>query len=127
MAVYATHPAWGQPAPEWLSLQQAAAIYGVSVDTLRRRISAGKLPASRFGVRLIRVRAEDLDRRPTHSHRRRTRQAAPILTGAGHTSSRCHYVQLEPAHAWRRRCGCSHSGRNGIPLEPAAALTARVW
>ena len=57
MAVYATHPARGQPAPEWLSLQQAAAIYGVSVDTLRRRISAGKLPASRFGVRLIRVRA----------------------------------------------------------------------
>jgi len=33
MAVYATHPAWGQPAPEWLSLQQAATIYGVSVDT----------------------------------------------------------------------------------------------
>jgi len=62
MAVYATHPAWGQPAPEWLSLQQAAPIYGVSVDTLRRRISAGKLPASRFGVRLIRVRVEDLDR-----------------------------------------------------------------
>ena len=62
MAVYATHPARGQPAPEWLSLQQAAAIYGVSVDTLRRRISAGKLPASRFGVRLIRVRIEDLDR-----------------------------------------------------------------
>jgi len=62
MAVYATHPAWVQPAPEWLSLQQAATIYGVSVDTLRRRISAGKLPASRFGVRLIRVRVEDLDR-----------------------------------------------------------------
>ena len=62
MAVYATHPAWGQPAPEWLSLQQAATIYGVSVDTLRRRIAAGKLPASRFGVRLIRVRVEDLDR-----------------------------------------------------------------
>ena len=45
MAVYATHPAWGQPAPEWLSLQQAATIYGVSVDPLRRRIAAGKLPA----------------------------------------------------------------------------------
>jgi excisionase family DNA binding protein len=43
------------PAPEWLSLQQAAVIYGVSVDTLRRRISDVKLPASRFGVRLIRV------------------------------------------------------------------------
>jgi len=62
MAVYATHPAWNPPAPEWLSLQQAATIYGVSVDTLRRRISAGKLPAARFGVRLIRVRVEDLDR-----------------------------------------------------------------
>ena len=62
MAVYPTLPAWNQPAPEWLSLQQAASIYGVSVDTLRRRISAGKLPASRFGVRLIRVRAEDVDR-----------------------------------------------------------------
>jgi len=62
MAVYATHPAWGQPAPEWLSLQQAATIYGVSVDTLRRRISAGKLPASRFGARLIRVRVQDLER-----------------------------------------------------------------
>jgi excisionase family DNA binding protein len=47
--------------PEWLSLQQAAAIYGVSVDTLRRRIAHGRLPASRFGVRLIRVRTADLD------------------------------------------------------------------
>jgi excisionase family DNA binding protein len=55
-------PTWGQPAPEWLSLQQAAAMYGVSVDTLRRRIASGKLRASRFGVRLIRVRVEDLDR-----------------------------------------------------------------
>jgi excisionase family DNA binding protein len=53
---------WKPPAPEWLSLQQAALMYGVSVDTLRRRISDGKLPASRFGIRLIRVRAEDLDR-----------------------------------------------------------------
>ena len=62
MPAYPTLPAWDQPAPEWLSLQQAASIYGVSVDTLRRRIRAGKLPASRFGVRLIRVRIEDLDR-----------------------------------------------------------------
>jgi excisionase family DNA binding protein len=53
---------WKPPVPEWLSLQQAALMYGVSVDSLRRRISDGKLPASRFGVRLIRVRAEDLDR-----------------------------------------------------------------
>lgn len=60
MAIYPT-PGWNQPLPEWLSLQQAAALYGVSVDTLRRRIAAGRLPASRFGERLIRVRAEDLD------------------------------------------------------------------
>ncbi|MBB1515260.1 helix-turn-helix domain-containing protein [Tessaracoccus sp. MC1679] len=62
MAV-ATHPeASKYPSAEWLSLQQAALYYGVSVDTLRRRISAGRLPAARFGVRLIRVRVEDLDR-----------------------------------------------------------------
>ena len=62
MPAYPTLEAWSQPAPEWLSLQQSASIYGVSVDTLRRRIREGKLAASRFGVRLIRVRAEDLDR-----------------------------------------------------------------
>lgn len=61
MAVYGIPAVWGQPAPEWLSLQQAAAIYGVSVDTLRRRIRHGQLPASRFGQRLIRVRTQDLD------------------------------------------------------------------
>jgi excisionase family DNA binding protein len=56
------HPgSWGQPVPEWVSLQQAAVIYGVSVDTLRRRIRHGQLPASRFGQRLIRVRTTDLD------------------------------------------------------------------
>ena len=66
MTIYATRPALNPPAPEWLSLQQAALIYGVSVDTLRRRIRAGKLPASRFGVRLIRVRIEDLDRLYRH-------------------------------------------------------------
>jgi excisionase family DNA binding protein len=55
-----------RPQPEqptrWLSLQQAARLYNVSVDTLRRRIATGTLPASRFGVRLIRVRGEDLER-----------------------------------------------------------------
>lgn len=61
MAIYPT-PSWNQPLREWLSLQPAAALYGVSVDTLRRRIAAGRLPASRFGERLIRVRSEDLDR-----------------------------------------------------------------
>lgn len=54
-----------QPSSEqptrWLSLQQAAQLYNVSVDTLRRRIAAGVLPASRCGARLIRVRAADLE------------------------------------------------------------------
>lgn len=45
----------------WLSLRQAATIYGVSVDTLRRRIRVGKLPARRFGPRLIRVQASDVE------------------------------------------------------------------
>ena len=49
------------PPPEWVSLQQAAALHGVSVDTLRRRIREGRLPAYRFGDRLIKVRIEDLD------------------------------------------------------------------
>ena len=62
MPAYPTLPAWDQPAPEWLSLQQAASIYGVSVDTLHRRIREGRLSASRFGVRLMRVRGEDVDR-----------------------------------------------------------------
>jgi excisionase family DNA binding protein len=60
----ATHPDptyWTRRAPEWLSLQQAANIYGVSVDTLRRRVVTGDLPASRLGRRIIRVRVEDLN------------------------------------------------------------------
>ncbi len=75
-------PLWNQSIPEWLSLQQAATLYGVSVDTLRRRIAAGRLPASRFGERLIRVRAEDLEHlfRPIPigewSTRRRARRAS---------------------------------------------------
>jgi excisionase family DNA binding protein len=49
-------------APQWLSLQQAAAVYGVSTDTIRRRVASGDLPAFRCGRRIIRVRAEDLTR-----------------------------------------------------------------
>ena len=54
-------PEWSQPDTEWLSLQQAAVLLGISVDTVRRRIAAGVLPASRCGARLIRVRTADLD------------------------------------------------------------------
>lgn len=81
MAIYPT-PSWNQPLREWLSLQPAAALYGVSVDTLRRRIAAGRLRASRSGERLIRVRAEDLARlfRPIPTGewplRRRTHRAS---------------------------------------------------
>lgn len=77
MSRYATRPAVNPPMPEWLSLQQAAAIYGISVDTLRRRISAGKLPASRFGTRLIRIRVADLEQlsRPVATARPTLRRA----------------------------------------------------
>ena len=70
---------WSQPAPEWLSLQQAALIYGVSVDTLRRRIATGALPASRIGARLIRVRIADLERvcRPIRIEERATHRRLP--------------------------------------------------
>ena len=42
--------------PEYVSLQDAAVIYGVSVDLLRERITSGELPAVHSGRRLIRVR-----------------------------------------------------------------------
>jgi excisionase family DNA binding protein len=44
-----------------ISPQQAAGLHGVSVDTLRRRIREGRLPAYRFGDRLIKVRIADLE------------------------------------------------------------------
>jgi excisionase family DNA binding protein len=45
----------------YLSLPDAAEVIGQSVKTLRRRISAGSLPAYRFGPRCIRVRLHDLE------------------------------------------------------------------
>jgi excisionase family DNA binding protein len=78
VTTHATRPAPNSPAPEWLSLQKAALIYDVSVDTLRRSISAGQLPASRLGRRLIRVRASELDRlfRPIPTFRSSRRDAS---------------------------------------------------
>ncbi|GGF46582.1 excisionase family DNA-binding protein [Ornithinimicrobium tianjinense] len=43
-----------------ISLEAAADRYGVSVDTLRRRITDGSLPAYRMGARLIRVEEADV-------------------------------------------------------------------
>jgi len=47
---------------KWLSLQEAAAMYGVCVKTLRRAIDRGDLPAGRVGAKVIRVRLVDLER-----------------------------------------------------------------
>lgn len=47
--------------PIWLSPQQAAAEYGVSLSTIRRRITEGRLPAYRVGQQL-RIKATDLDK-----------------------------------------------------------------
>jgi excisionase family DNA binding protein len=43
-----------------MKLKEAAAWYGVSERTLRRRINEGLLPAYRVGPRSIRVSAEDV-------------------------------------------------------------------
>lgn len=51
-----------QPDPKWLLLQRAVHFDVISVDTLRRSISSGDLPAARYGARLIRVRVRDLER-----------------------------------------------------------------
>ncbi|HJQ07312.1 MAG TPA: helix-turn-helix domain-containing protein [Nocardioides sp.] len=45
----------------YLSLSEAAEIVGQSVNTLRRRIASGTLPAYRFGPRSIRVRLADVE------------------------------------------------------------------
>ena len=55
-----TQRAYGHPV-EYLTLQEAAERYHVSVMTLRRRIRTGALPAVRSGARLIRIPAEALD------------------------------------------------------------------
>ncbi len=47
---------------QWISLREAAIIYGVSTYTLRRRIASGDLPAVKLGYKIIRVRIEDLNK-----------------------------------------------------------------
>lgn len=78
MPIHNSGPASNPPRPEWLSLQKAALIYDVSVDTLRRRVVAGDLPASRLGRRIIRVRVKDLDQifRPVPTVHQSWRQGA---------------------------------------------------
>lgn len=47
-------------ADQWLTLEQAAELLQVSVDTIRRMITRGEVDARRFGPRLIRVNPESL-------------------------------------------------------------------
>lgn len=47
--------------PKWLTLAQAAQILGVCTRTIRRRISAGELPANKIGRKAIRIKLADLD------------------------------------------------------------------
>jgi excisionase family DNA binding protein len=49
-----------KPEDTFLTLEDASAYTSLSIKTLRRRIAAGELVASRSG-RLIRVRLRDLD------------------------------------------------------------------
>jgi excisionase family DNA binding protein len=44
-----------------VSLPWAAARLGKSVDTIRRKIAAGELPAVRVGARSLRVRVADVE------------------------------------------------------------------
>lgn len=45
----------------WVTLSAAAEHLGVSQKTLRRMISQGRITAYRFGPRLVRVDANELD------------------------------------------------------------------
>lgn len=47
--------------PEYVSIDEAAEYLGVVPLTVRRWISAGLLPASRLGPRMVRIRRDDLD------------------------------------------------------------------
>ncbi len=48
------------PEPEYLSPKEAATLVGVSVQTIRRRIADGTLPARKFG-QLWKIRRTDLE------------------------------------------------------------------
>ena len=48
-------------APEWGTIQEAAALRFVSVQTMRRYIALGLVQAERLGPRLIRVNLDSLN------------------------------------------------------------------
>lgn len=57
-----TTPAASTGARRLVSLAEAAEILGLSTKTIRRYIAAGELDAVRLGRRVIRIKAESLDR-----------------------------------------------------------------
>jgi excisionase family DNA binding protein len=46
----------------WLSPQEAGAYLSCTGRTIRRWIAEGRLPAKRFGPRVVRVHVDDLNR-----------------------------------------------------------------
>jgi excisionase family DNA binding protein len=50
------------PPRDWKTPVECAAIAGVSVKTIRRRILDGSLPAHRFGPQVLRIDRADLDK-----------------------------------------------------------------
>ena len=47
--------------PVYLSLEEAAEVMSLSVQTIRRRIADGTIPAYQCGRRPIRIRLDDLE------------------------------------------------------------------
>jgi hypothetical protein len=49
------------PRPRWCSLKDAAAIYSVHPDTLRRRIREGKLTGLKLGYKTLRIDLNEVE------------------------------------------------------------------
>lgn len=46
--------------PEWMTSKEVAALYRVHISTVQRWVKKGKLPVTRPGGRVIRIRREDV-------------------------------------------------------------------
>jgi hypothetical protein len=50
-----------KPETQWLTIKQAADIWGLHPNTIRNLITRGQLNAYRLGARVIRIDADDLN------------------------------------------------------------------
>jgi excisionase family DNA binding protein len=50
-----------KPDPYWVTINQAANVARCHANTIRNLIASGQLPASRIGLRIIRIDKNDLD------------------------------------------------------------------